>query len=71
MGGFDAVSDSLSTYVHAIASDNQGKTVIGATTTASGRNLILDANLARTYIIRKQDPAIQIYLINLVKALEN
>jgi hypothetical protein len=49
--------------------EDNGNIVIGELT-VNGRKLILDANLARTYLIREGHVEIQKYLTNLVTALE-
>lgn len=71
VGGFEAPSDWLAAdpRVVPLASDSGGKTVIGLVQ-MSQRRVVMDANLARTYLVREGESRIQNYLLNLVRVLE-
>ena len=71
IGDFLASSDHLRAdpNLQVLVNEENGNIVIGEVT-VNGRKLILDANLARTYLIREGHVEIQNYLTNLVTALE-
>lgn len=71
IGEFVAPSDRLraTPELQTLVNEDNGNIVIGELT-VNGRKLILDANLARTYLIREGHVEIQKYLTNLVTALE-
>ncbi len=68
---FLAVSDWLdASKVETLATDADGHSVIGQLE-VNGRRMILDMNMPRTFLIRQANPAIEQYLLNLVKVLEH
>ncbi|HEY8278563.1 MAG TPA: hypothetical protein VIH99_02995 [Bdellovibrionota bacterium] len=73
IGGFVAPNDRLViggwSPTRALAFDTTGQAVLGEAI-VGGRKLILDANISRLYLVRKNEASILQYLENIATALE-